>query len=600
MMMNRLLTQKISQFLLIIGCCCSFSAFGQIYETTVRDAMYTYPKTLITFEDGSIISVGVNHFYGGWGSEHLIATKFNKDGDLVWQKSYQGDFSSEVVNVSQSLASKNGGFYLLLAFEGCDYLVGPTHLAKMDSKGEIVWVKRFGNDDFFYGKRIERIGQMSDERVFAVVDGQVYILDAEATIVDSLSIAKDAEIGYAKNYENQWLLSTYESGNMTLFIQDTEGNILKSVDSLEYVRGIGTSTDFSHMALYKRNYTENLVFLESYDADFNKIAELNLDAYYARLNGIRYYDDYILMLGAKTQTEDYRYEDFYFVALDWNLNELFRLDIEPYKNGETYTAYGGFAYRVQGNLVYIQSSIDGHIFIQNYHLQEKVRHKNIDLKLAQVSINTIEKSTDSLICYGFAGEEGLYNYTLTGIELSVTNVGDETVNSFEINSDYFDYCSFICGNYQGFTQRYENLDIEPGATVFITFPDMFIANQDSTFAPCFSVTRPNDKLDKQYDNNQACYDGTTVSIQEVPVSQGVVKVYPNPAVEQLQLQLPLNWANKSYQYAIFDTKGQQILTANGQQGKDIPQINIANLPKGLYFVRIANKQSKQIIKFLKQ
>ncbi len=87
-----------------------------------------------------------------------------------------------------------------------------------------------------------------------------------------------------------------------------------------------------------------------------------------------------------------------------------------------------------------------------------------------------------------------------------------------------------------------------------------------------------------------------LSFEEVPLNNqsfdaGQVRLYPNPVVHQLQIELPASVEINSVQ--VFNTLGQQVLTTTQSQ------VDVSHLASGVYVVEVetsAGKVSKKIIK----
>ncbi|HFX18233.1 MAG TPA: T9SS type A sorting domain-containing protein, partial [Flavobacteriales bacterium] len=74
-----------------------------------------------------------------------------------------------------------------------------------------------------------------------------------------------------------------------------------------------------------------------------------------------------------------------------------------------------------------------------------------------------------------------------------------------------------------------------------------------------------------------------------------VKVFPNPAVDQIQVQLPKAISTIA---SVYDINGREVMKKTLKDG-DRCQFNVSHLPKGNYFVSLQNGQTKYIAKFIK-
>lgn len=92
----------------------------------------------------------------------------------------------------------------------------------------------------------------------------------------------------------------------------------------------------------------------------------------------------------------------------------------------------------------------------------------------------------------------------------------------------------------------------------------------------------------------------TASLVEEPLEitkAGVLKIYPNPAADYLNISAPGNVEGKSA-LNIFDAKGLLVRTIN--MTSSLQRINIADLPKGVYLIKLNNGEGNLSSKFVKQ
>lgn len=77
---------------------------------------------------------------------------------------------------------------------------------------------------------------------------------------------------------------------------------------------------------------------------------------------------------------------------------------------------------------------------------------------------------------------------------------------------------------------------------------------------------------------------------------GSLRIYPNPAEDLLQVQ----GLNGAANYSICDVKGTVVLNAAATNTEAGLSINISSLSKGMYFIRIADKEKNETIRFVKK
>ena len=81
------------------------------------------------------------------------------------------------------------------------------------------------------------------------------------------------------------------------------------------------------------------------------------------------------------------------------------------------------------------------------------------------------------------------------------------------------------------------------------------------------------------------YDG----VEEATVTNTSMNLYPNPAVDQLNITL-----NQSAEIVIYNIMGQKVMSVEGRIGGNT--INISSLSSGVYFVSAGNATQKFVVK----
>jgi uncharacterized delta-60 repeat protein len=106
--------------------------FGGIYDDWVCSIEQT--------NDGGYIIIGETYSFGG-GDGAILIIKLNSQGDVVWAKTYSGG----VYEYAPSIEQTNDGGYIVV---GETYSFGAGEgdvlVIKLDSQGEIEWIKTFG------------------------------------------------------------------------------------------------------------------------------------------------------------------------------------------------------------------------------------------------------------------------------------------------------------------------------------------------------------------------------------------------------------------------------------------------------------------------
>jgi hypothetical protein len=132
------------------------------------------------------------------------------------------------------------------------------------------------------------------------------------------------------------------------------------------------------------------------------------------------------------------------------------------------------------------------------------------------------------------------------------------------------------------------------------------AGQDIKFTVAYTFSR-----DPNATNNLpvAAQDAVTVqnffrngllsSSKPVQVKE-TLKLYPNPASDLLQIQLPGKFAGKEAKVMITDNLGRNVLVAKTRQGENTLHLNIASLGKGIYQVSVTSENHTATGRLVKQ
>lgn len=76
--------------------------------------------------------------------------------------------------------------------------------------------------------------------------------------------------------------------------------------------------------------------------------------------------------------------------------------------------------------------------------------------------------------------------------------------------------------------------------------------------------------------------------------------YPNPASSTVSLTVPANWQGKSIKYEFFNQNGQVMLTRSAGSASQTETVDISQLPRGYYFVRVSCNGETAQQKLIKQ
>lgn len=164
--------------------------------------------------------------------------------------------------------------------------------------------------------------------------------------------------------------------------------------------------------------------------------------------------------------------------------------------------------------------------------------------------------------------------------------------TFKLTSDVAIFPSLhFSGNEEHFAGMkfnfYQNIEGDPSTYEFI-MGEWDNDNQQYTGSPFQFVAKVNHEItpDQEYNEDEGYYK---TSIKQNAASE--IKVYPNPANKQLSIFIPSSI--QCDEIAICDILGKELKSIKINESKDLLNIDLDEIPEGLYFIKIINS-GKQI------
>ena len=96
-----------------------------------------------------------------------------------------------------------------------------------------------------------------------------------------------------------------------------------------------------------------------------------------------------------------------------------------------------------------------------------------------------------------------------------------------------------------------------------------------------------------YDDAFVC-SGTERSNKNQSVGQSSVRVYPNPANDQLNIEY-LNGEESSIRFMLFNTQGQMIREITISPNQGVVRVPLSSLPNGVYWYLVPGLDSGKVI-----
>ena len=126
------------------------------YGGSSTEVAYTIQQTS---DQGYIVAGSTASFSSFPGDYHIWVIKLDASGNIVWEKSYGGDEDEEAKSVQQT----SDGGYVLTGFT-VSYGAGDEDIfvLKLDSSGNVQWMKTYGDSNFSTTDEPRKIKQTSD------------------------------------------------------------------------------------------------------------------------------------------------------------------------------------------------------------------------------------------------------------------------------------------------------------------------------------------------------------------------------------------------------------------------------------------------------
>ena len=225
-----------------------------LWQKSLGGNNYDEYYEVLETEDGGLIAFGTSNSTNiegitNKGADDVIIIKYDKDGNLLWQKSWGGN-SWEYIN--DVIQTEDGGFITVGSFmsDNIEDIVYTDNedavIIKYDKNGDVVWQKSWGGNEY---EIFSNIMQTKDEGF--IITGKSSSTDIEGITnkgTDDAIIVK-----YDKNGNVIWQTSYGDKLDQRInsAVIDKKGNLIVCIDSFyidegEYYTGEEDSTVISY------------------------------------------------------------------------------------------------------------------------------------------------------------------------------------------------------------------------------------------------------------------------------------------------------------------------------------------------------------------
>lgn len=177
------------------------------WQIAIGGSSYESAKDIIQNSEGDYFVIGnsrsndgdVPYHHGSEATNDILLAKITSSGELLWAKSYGGDFD----DTGQSITQDSLGYYYLAGYAQSTNGDVPDNngssdfwILKIDSLGDIIWSKTFGGSESDNGEQVE------------YYNGNIYLIGE--------TYSNDYDVSGNHGSRDGWLLKITSDGN---FIQ---------------------------------------------------------------------------------------------------------------------------------------------------------------------------------------------------------------------------------------------------------------------------------------------------------------------------------------------------------------------------------------------
>lgn len=493
-------------------------------------------------------------------------TKIDSSGTIIFNQ--PAFFTGENTKLIGIVESYDHNFIMCGQQEGCDFFPSQVGLiTKYSANGNQLWVKLLNPDtststaDNFLINIIE----LPNNNLVANADSTLYYLNAFG---DSLwSLVLPGRIGSLSSSGSDIIAGC----DSQLLVIDTLGNFLNQFlfpDVIKYSQKISNSK-----YLIKAG---NILY--TLDSVFTIINQVNL-------TGTDFPADLITFDSGMICIGNTQGSIFAFLDHSLSLIDSFRIiTAEVYC---TSMALHDSTLFIFGN----ESAERYYHYFKSFKINGAYNYHNVDLALTNISFDT-----------AFAYQPphlptGVFSIEFVPV-LTVTNYGNETINSFNVNLEGL--LPGPCGPNRRI-QNFNGINILPGESLEVTLDTVVQYgivltppyNFYYTFCPWISC--PDSVADKDHSNDILCDSFLIDEIVFVhEISDKKISIYPNPVSDVLNVTTNIS-ENRKVTYTILNSLN-QVIDFGFLKSETI---NTSNLENGVYFLLVETEGGRWVNKFIK-
>lgn len=232
-------------------------------------------------------------------------------------------------------------------------------------------------------------------------------------------------------------------------------------------------------------------------------------------------------------------------------------------------------------------------FIKQFGLDGSTINTNEDISIVDIKLTGVVETM-------FVTPQ-LYQAALPTASITVKNNGNSVVNTLNLNLGFPDFNVWLweCKEVQVFSRIFENLNLQPGATVQLDWANqsIYFGNEPigMELEMCYWASIPNNHLDINNDNDGIC-ESILISSQKEIFPVHFIHYY-NIASKELYFELNSALDAENATANIFNAAGQIV---HSKSVSEIRQtVDLSAFPDGVYFLQIITGNRVGVAKFAK-
>jgi outer membrane protein assembly factor BamB len=575
----------VSTFLLILGSIFNLSA--QVYENSQGFGLSASPKILRTTPNQGWFVVGESYPFPGPDSLYILV--YDNQANLQLRKTLKVP-QGERHYIHDAVVLPDGNY--LIAFEStlCDVVGDQTILQKIAQDGSLIWEK------------ISNWGETYalPHKLMVTPDGNVIGLrDNKFTKYDAQNGADLWTKDVSDQTESSYIFDCQ-------LLPNSEDIILTVNSFLITLKKEGTPSNFNYIVENNLNFEPNYpAFIQqmgdwvvTYNPAFNFVARANsngnieiLPVVADQIFDFKVVGDHIYWLGRMINGDNkiVKTDAAGLVLEEIKVNDKYLCGQKIAGNGNeiAVTGYDGYG---------PTSILDGeynpqYLSTANWFRINKGNSETILTDSMDVKITDIKQNSEVDVELFGDPPNVFQNYSGGDFEVEITNNSLITLTEVYVNIRFgYNYFSAPCINRPGVQRFFSNLNLAPGASVWVTFGDVLAYGQEE--APnkfCFFTSIPNHVPDRKHGNDWKCFAANSGT--KVPILENL-SIYPNPVSDICTLNLKESQTNSIWQ--LFDCNGKLVKNGATNYNKKL-EISVDLLPNAIYFLKINNSMGRIVV-----